>query len=109
MHSCPSKCSSDLAHAYCAVANYVRSFYHHRTLATLATVSSSVHYVSVNTHCKCMCCKQSCVCLLEIVCLCVCVCVRVCARACVCVCVSVCAEVTEVYDTMSCLPIVSEQ
>ena len=27
----------------------------------------------------------------------------------VCVCVCVCAEVTEVYDTMSCLPIVSNR
>ena len=33
----------------------------------------------------------------------------VCVRACVCVCVCVCAEITEVYDTMSCLPIVSDR
>ena len=43
----------------------------------------------------------------------VCVCVRVCARVCVCVCVCVCtrahAEVTEVYDTISCLPIMSDR
>ena len=40
----------------------------------------------------------------------VCVCgVCVCVCVCVCLCVSVCAGVTEVYDTMSCLPIVSEQ
>ena len=32
-----------LAHAYCAVANHVRNFCHHRTLATLATVGSFVH------------------------------------------------------------------
>ena len=47
------------------------------------------------------------------VCVCVCVCMRACVCACVCVCVChvsgdsgvcVCAEVTEVYDTMSCLP-----
>ena len=28
---------------------------------------------------------------------------------CVCVCVCVCAEVTEVYDAMSCLPIMSDR
>ena len=38
------------------------------------------------------------------VCVCACVCVCVCV-----VCVCVCAEVIEVYDTMSCLPIVREQ
>ena len=43
-----------------------------------------------------MCCKQSCLSLLKI-------------SLCVCVCVCVCAEVTEVYDTMSCLPIVSDR
>ena len=41
----------------------------------------------------------------------VCVCVCVCVCMCVCVCVRVCvyAEVTEVYDTVSCLPIVSNR
>ena len=34
---------------------------------------------------------------------------RSCMRAFVRVCVCVCAEVTEVYDTMSCLPIVSDR
>ena len=97
-----------LAHVYSAVANYVRSFCHHRTLATLTTVGSLVHYVSVNIHCKCMCCKQWCVCLCwGFLCACVCgvcVCMCVCVVCVVCgVCVFVCAEV---YDTMSCLPIV---
>ena len=86
----------NLAHVYCTVANYIRSFCHHRTLATLVTVGSLVHYVSVNTHCKCMCCKQLCVCPNRTF-FCACVCVYVCMRA----------EVTEVYDTMSCLPIMS--
>ena len=83
-------------YVYCAVANYVRSFCHHRPLATLATVVSLVHYVSVNTHCKCMCCKQSCIRLSVLglsLCMRVCVRVRVCVRACVCVCVCVCARV----------------
>ena len=35
--------------------------------------------------------------------MCVCVCV------CVCVCACACAEVTEVYDTMSCLALVSDR
>ena len=72
------------------------------------TVGSFVHYVSVNTLCKCMSCKQSRVCaggdfsvLVCGVCL--------CAFVCVCVCVCVCAEVTEVYDTLSCLSIVSDR
>ena len=60
------------------------------------------------------------------VCVCARACVRVCMHVCVCVhvhgcvcacvmyvwcqwCVCVCAEVTEVYDTMSCLPIVSDR
>ena len=51
-----------------------------------------------------MCCKQSCVSaggdFSVLVC-------GVCA--CVCVCVCVCAEGTEVYDTMSCLSIVSDR
>ena len=45
-----------------------------------------------------------------------CICERVCVCVCVCVChvrmsgdSGVCAKVTEVYDTMSCLPIVSDR
>ena len=90
----------NLAHVYCTVANHVRSFCYHRTLATLVTVGSFVYYVSVNTasgHVSV---------LLEIsLCLCV---LCVCMPACTCVCACVCAEVTEVYDTMSCLPTVSD-
>ena len=33
-----------------AVAKYVCSFCHHRTLATLTAVGSLVHHVSVNTQ-----------------------------------------------------------
>ena len=92
------------AHAYCAVAN-VRSFCHHRPLATLATVSSLVHYVSVITvnacdisshvsvfagdvsvHvCVCVCVCVCLMCLVIVVCVCVCACVCACVRACVCV------------------------
>ena len=67
----------------------------------LHVCGSLVHYVSVNTHCKCMCCKQSCVCL----------CWRFLCTLCVGwrgVCVCVCA-VTEMYDTMLCLSIVSDR
>ena len=42
-------------------------------------------------------------------CACVFVCVCVSVSVCVCVCVYVCAEVTEVYGTMSGLPIVSDR
>ena len=74
------------------------------------TVGSFVHYVSVNTLCKCMCCKQSYVCAGGDFSVLVCgVCVRACMCVYVCVCVFVCAEVTEVCDTMSCLPIVSDR
>ena len=47
-----------------------------------------------------------CVCVYVV---CVCACVSGGSGVCVCVCVCVCADVTEVYDTMSCLPIVSDR
>ena len=66
--------------------------------------------------CVCVWCVWLCVCVCVCVCVCaVCVCgVRVWCACVVCVvfvhvCVCVCAEVIEVYDTMSCLPIVSDR